>query len=596
MGLKNTEMIAKYSNPLPCRSCKFELEPVGEYSRAESVFCKKYRDYQHRKPSGVLFCNEPCEFYQKDVGESRGDASDDEDWVTINGTHVLLNEEGEAQSGGKLKGKTFTAAESEKPKPKSGAGEKSKAKTAGAKVSGGKTSFSAESFKTELSPEIRPKRDDYDLKRERSDISAYQEFSYKNKDKLMPVYKESGRVGLQNEFYRARLSAVTRDFKEISRDEAEEILSENLYSGTLHAWFREYNNDVKETLVCQLTRNPETHNAALNQMYNNYKVFCETEKEEPLSFEEFLVTPIKMYRGGSGKEHKEAAMFSAYTFDRKVAEMFTDSDYGSKSRVGLSGVVYEASIRPIDTYGSVFYNGEMEILVPRGMAPNGNRDSEDDEKSIDFADVRDIVSLREFILSFADGANLDEHIPEDRAEFRTTDEGKKFAFDPTTGATSGLGPEIDKKTQKKAKAKAGAGSETHKSHSGPSGSGRNKACVGFKDKAAIRRHKKHWKEFGFNNHSDYEKSAIEFLKQPTGGVIDGHLRDDGSVVRFNTKTGEFGIGFPGGEIVTYYKAKYNKKTKKVNLNAANGYYNKMKKVEQHEEFDGTSPLPGVRDA
>lgn len=451
MSLKNSEMMAKYSVPLPCRKCKYVLEPVGKYSRAESLFCKKYRDYQHRKPSGVLFCNEPCEFYQEDTGESRGDASDDEDWVTINGTHVLLNGAGEAQSGGRLKGKTFTAAESEKPKPKSGAGEKSKAKTAGAKVPGGKTSFSAESLKMELSPEIRPKRDDYDLKRERSDISAYQEFSYKNKDKLMPVYKESGRIGLQNEFYRARLSAVTRDFKEISRDEAEEILSENLYSGTLHAWFREYNNDVREDLVCQLTRNPETHNAALNQMYNNYKVFCETEKEEPLSFEEFLVTPIKMYRGGSGKEHKEAAVFSSYTFDREAAELFTDSDYGSKSRAGLSGVVYDASIRPIDTYGSVYYNGEMEILVPRGMAPNGNRDSEDDEKSIDFDDVRDIVSLREFILSFANGANLDEHIPEDRVVFKQSEEGKTYAFDPKTGATSGLGPDIDNKTTAAAK-------------------------------------------------------------------------------------------------------------------------------------------------
>lgn len=35
---------------------------------------------------------------------------DDEDWVTINGTHVLLNENGEAVSGGKLKGKKFTRA------------------------------------------------------------------------------------------------------------------------------------------------------------------------------------------------------------------------------------------------------------------------------------------------------------------------------------------------------------------------------------------------------------------------------------------------------------------------------------------------------
>lgn len=39
---------------------------------------------------------------------------DDEDWITVGGTHVLLGEGGVALSGGKLKGKTFSQAKSQK--------------------------------------------------------------------------------------------------------------------------------------------------------------------------------------------------------------------------------------------------------------------------------------------------------------------------------------------------------------------------------------------------------------------------------------------------------------------------------------------------
>lgn len=51
---------------------------------------------------------------------------DEEDWVTINGTHVLLNEEGEALSGGKLKGMAFKNAKSQKSSKSKAAPEKKK--------------------------------------------------------------------------------------------------------------------------------------------------------------------------------------------------------------------------------------------------------------------------------------------------------------------------------------------------------------------------------------------------------------------------------------------------------------------------------------
>lgn len=57
-------IVNKYSDPLPCRSCKYAFESVGGYSRCESAFCEKYDDADNMKPYGVLFANKPCDFYE----------------------------------------------------------------------------------------------------------------------------------------------------------------------------------------------------------------------------------------------------------------------------------------------------------------------------------------------------------------------------------------------------------------------------------------------------------------------------------------------------------------------------------------------------
>lgn len=51
---------------------------------------------------------------QSVLAESHKDAANAENWVTINGTHVLIDENGVAQSGGKLKGNEFKGAKSQK--------------------------------------------------------------------------------------------------------------------------------------------------------------------------------------------------------------------------------------------------------------------------------------------------------------------------------------------------------------------------------------------------------------------------------------------------------------------------------------------------
>ena len=51
---------------------------------------------------------------QSVLAESHKDAANAENWATINGTHVLIDENGVAQSGGKLKGNEFKGAKSQK--------------------------------------------------------------------------------------------------------------------------------------------------------------------------------------------------------------------------------------------------------------------------------------------------------------------------------------------------------------------------------------------------------------------------------------------------------------------------------------------------
>lgn len=131
----------------------------------------------------------------------------------------------------------------------------------------------------------------------------------------------------------------------------------------------------------------------------------------------------------------------------------------------------------------------------------------------------------------------------------------------------------------------------HKNHSGvpgkqggsaPKGSerGENKPCVGFSDSEKLKKHhSKHGTEYPGMSTKDYESHAIKFLEQPCGGDIDGYITQNNEIVRFNTKTGEFAKGIPGGELITCFFAKYNAKKGTVDIAKANNYFNNCKKNE-----------------
>lgn len=122
------------------------------------------------------------------------------------------------------------------------------------------------------------------------------------------------------------------------------------------------------------------------------------------------------------------------------------------------------------------------------------------------------------------------------------------------------------------------GSGEEKPSAKVSATGANDPCKGFGSKAKLKTHvKKHGSEVGAKSDAEYEKKAVNFLKQPCGGDIDGYATATGKVVRFNRKTTEYAAGYPGGSVTTYMLAKFNKKTGQPNVELANTYFDNCKK-------------------
>lgn len=113
--------------------------------------------------------------------------------------------------------------------------------------------------------------------------------------------------------------------------------------------------------------------------------------------------------------------------------------------------------------------------------------------------------------------------------------------------------------------------------------GKNEPCIAFEEGRLKSHHNKHGKEVNAKDENDYFKKGRDFLKQPCGGNIDGYSTKDGLVCRFNRKTGEYAKGQPGGYLKTYFKARYNEKTGKSNINAANKYFDEIKNKEGLED-------------
>ena len=95
-------------------------------------------------------------------------------------------------------------------------------------------------------------------------------------------------------------------------------------------------------------RKDDVWNAGMNVAWQNY---VETTGKN-ISLEEFMSTPIKMYRGTRGQTEIKSDVWVSFSLDKKIAESFGDQ-------------IEEITIRPMDTWGSYQTTAEGEILVPK---------------------------------------------------------------------------------------------------------------------------------------------------------------------------------------------------------------------------------------
>ena len=141
-------------------------------------------------------------------------------------------------------------------------------------------------------------------------------------------------------------SFTSSDIKELSKEQTVETIRKNLNDLNPDMWFVNADSNYKPRIINRILERKELRNAGLNLAYQNYKNL----NDNPLSFNDFLNTEMKMYRGHRGQKTIDSDWFDSYTPKREFAEQF-----GSKIKT--------ISIKPKDTLGSYTTNAESEYLV-----------------------------------------------------------------------------------------------------------------------------------------------------------------------------------------------------------------------------------------
>jgi len=166
-------------------------------------------------------------------------------------------------------------------------------------------------------------------------------------DDSKAVDKAAYKVGFDGAREEASQGASQSGLREVSRASAVQTLKA-LPRGLLAGWFRNADRKYKAMLLNHIKKNPEVRNAGLNIMHQEYQSMTRSQ----VPFDEFMDTPIRMYRGG-GSPADEAA--TSYSMDQKVADSFVD-----RKGAGLSVI----EIKPRDTLGSYQTTAETEVLIP----------------------------------------------------------------------------------------------------------------------------------------------------------------------------------------------------------------------------------------
>lgn len=165
---------------------------------------------------------------------------------------------------------------------------------------------------------------------------------------------ERGRLDpdrVEQAWYYTNLSESAKGAHPITMQEADDVIGENIRDSVLEGWFRAADSGYKPQIEEATITNPELRNAALNVAHENYNRYQEFNGGQQVDFDTWLTTPVTVYRGDHGQRLVSDDVFTAYSYDRKVAEKF-----GSN--------ITTMEVRPIDTLGSYRLTGEYEVMVP----------------------------------------------------------------------------------------------------------------------------------------------------------------------------------------------------------------------------------------
>lgn len=160
--------------------------------------------------------------------------------------------------------------------------------------------------------------------------------------------------------------------------------------------------------------------------------------------------------------------------------------------------------------------------------------------------------------------------------------GKSSEVKTGQSPKTGTGENPEAKAGETSKTKAGESPEASK-RPAVSAQGANTPCTGFASRAKLKDHaRRHGLGVGTSTEAEYQKKGVDFLKQPCGGDIIGYARADGAIVRFNTRTGEYAAGKPGGSLSTYMSPRCDEKTGEARPDKAMDYYTR-RKAKDHQE-------------
>ena len=316
-------------------------------------------------------------------------------WITVNGNHIPLDEEGKPIGG------------------------------------------QAKAFGEETVSDVRKSRElavkpthEYEVVLEDDDL----QWRRRNLSVLKPIYKEMGggpefHVFERQEFYLSKMQALSKNIEQINptgrelrqprwgdeqtplherfldadakqkaHDAALSDFIDVVRDGTLAEWTVMADDEVKPTLMGRLLSSQKARNASLTLMYLNYL----ENGGKPMDFQEWLFTTVTLYRGEKGQPKSENDVWEAYTFSYEVARSFagyyTPPD-GETSNNAKEPIIREITIRPIDTLGSPRTKVESEVWIPYWIEGTG-RKLESHPKKLPNGDSR--MDFKDFIINNRD--------------------------------------------------------------------------------------------------------------------------------------------------------------------------------------------------